>query len=95
MRPALRFGLPLIAVVAIIPAILARTGGPHGNLYGMVAFVLSLPALYGQAWLRDEGIVTSEPAMVGVVLVLQYLTYLVLVSLIALLAGLVRRRRHV
>jgi hypothetical protein len=94
VRASLRFGLPLIAVLALVPAILARTGGPHGNLYGMVVFFLSLPAFYGQAWLRDAGLVVSEPSMVGVVFALQYLTYLALVSLAAASVGFFRRRRR-
>lgn len=92
MRAPLRFGLPLIAVLAIVPALIAPTGGPHGSLYSMIVFVLSLPALYGLAWMRDHGIVESEPAIVTAVMLLQYLTYLVIVCVVAALVGVVRRR---
>jgi hypothetical protein len=95
VSPWVRFGLPLLFAVAIIPCLMTTTGGPFGGgLYHTGMFLLSLPALYGVGFLRDQGILPTPAHEAVVVLGLQYLFYFAAVSGVGAAVAAIRHRRR-
>ena len=92
MRPRVRYGIPLLFVVALIPCLVTTQGGPFGGgIYNAVMFVISLPALYAIGSLRDHGLLVTLAQEFAAAIVLQYLCYFAIVSLIGAVVAAIRR----
>ena len=74
----IRFGVPALSVLAVLPACFQQTGGVHGDLYGLFAFVFTLPAQYALSALRDAGVVQGQLWECTTVLILHFTTVLLL-----------------
>jgi len=64
-----------------VPALFQTAGGVHGDLYGLFAFLFSLPAQFALGSLRDAGLVSGLFAENATIIVLHYATIYLLARL--------------
>jgi len=92
VKPGVRFGVPLLFVVAIIPSLVTTQEGPIGSgIYHAITWVISLPALYAVGSLRDHGLLVTQAQEFAAVIVLQYVFYFAVISLIGAVVAAIRR----
>lgn len=85
--------MPAVSVLAVLPACLQQTGGVHGDLYGLFAFVLTLPAQFALGSLRDAGIVQSQFWECATVLILHIVTVVILTHIAIAIWFAAKRRK--
>jgi len=94
VKPRVRFGIPLLFVVAIIPSLVTTQGGAFGGgIYHAITFAISLPALFAIGSLRDHGLLVTQTQEFAAVIVLQYVCYFAIVSLVGAVIAAIRRPR--
>ena len=90
----IRIGVPAVSVLAVLPACLQQTGGVHGDLYGLFAFVFSLPAQYALGALRDAGVVQGRFWESATLLILHFIAVLILTHLAIAIWIVAKAKKH-